>query len=289
MRSFRSCLQLLTLAILPVAASACTASLSLDRFKKDDSPLVTDTSTIKYFDVQYKATNMQSHINEYFEIRLVDRDNAVQMKAVYSGVTKPDFSLYMAKIVPKAKAPYRVDFWADHNNSFKYDGIVGGINDKDHAWRRVLADPLPEDVRLTGGLYTVDFIHDTAFVDIATDLQGNTISGDDVLLPLNLNIVGAGAYAGKMMEVRVVDKGAGRLVALHRQGSAKDTYTARVLGVIDDTSPYEVSVYVDMNGDEKFNAGEPSWLLQLSSDKTGLVSELNVATAPQAAIVTGQP
>ena len=289
MRSFLSSLQLLTLAILPVAASACTASLSLDRFKQDDSALTPDTSTIKYFDVQFKATNMQSHINEYFEIRLVDRDNAVQMKAVYSGVTKPDFSMYMSHIVPKTKAPYRVDFWADHNNSFKYDGIIGGINDKDHAWRRVLADPLPEDVRLTGSVYTIDFIHDTAFVDIATDLQGNTISVEDVLLPLNLNLVGAGAYVGKMMEVRVVDTGAGRLLALHRQGSVKEAYTARVLGVIDDTSPYEVSAYVDLNGDEKYNAGEPSWLLNLTSDKTGLVSELNVATTPQTAIVTGQP
>ena len=100
MRSLLPSLQLLTLALLPVAASACTASLSLDRFSQEDAGLTTDTSTIKYFDLQYKATNMQSHINEYFEIRLVDRDNAVQMKAVYSGVTKPDFSLFMAKIVP---------------------------------------------------------------------------------------------------------------------------------------------------------------------------------------------
>ncbi|HSO35234.1 MAG TPA: hypothetical protein VLT33_22050 [Labilithrix sp.] len=285
----RRFLQVLTLALAPVGASACTASLSLDRFTKDDAPLTTDTSTIKYFDVQFNAKNMQSHIAEYFEIRVVDKDNAVQMKAVYSNVTKPDFSLYMSRIVPKTKAPYRLDFWADHNNSLKYDGIVGGINDKDHAWRRVLADPLPEDVRLAGKLYTVDFIHDTAFVDIATDLLGNPISTDDVLLPLNLKIVGAGAYVGKMMEVRVVDAGAGRLLALHREGSASDTYTARVLGVIDDTSPYEVSVYVDVNGDEKFNAGEPSWKLNLTSDKNGLVSELNVSTTPQTPIDTGQP
>ena len=280
--------QVLGAALLPLLAS-CTASLSLDRFTQDAAPLATDTSTIKYFDVQFKAKNMQSHINEYFEVRLVDKDNAVQMKAVYSGVTRPDFALYMAKVVPKAKAPYRVDFWADHNNSFKYDGIVGGINDKDHAWRRVLADPLPEDVRLTGSLYAVDFIHDTAFVDIATDLQGNAISIKDVLLPLDLKIVGAGAYVGKMIEVRVVDTGAGRLVALQRQGQATESYTARVLGVIDDTSPYEVSVYVDQNDDEKFDVGEPSWKLSLTSGKTGLVGELDVSKTPQTAIETGQP
>jgi hypothetical protein len=275
-------------ALLPLLAS-CTASLELDRFKQDTAPLAPDTSTIKYFDVQFNAKNMQSHINEYFEVRLVDKDNAVQMKAVYSGVTRPDFSLFLAKVVPRTKAPYRIDFWADHNNSFKYDGIIGGINDKDHAWRRVLADPLPEDVRLVANRYSLDFIHDTAFVDIATDLQGNPISGDDVLLPLDLKILGAGAYVGKMIEVRVVDTGAGRLVALQRQGQAKETYNARVLGVIDDTSPYEVSVYVDANDNEKFDPGEPSWKLALTSDKNGLVSQLDLSTTPQTSIETGQP
>ena len=110
-----------------------------------------------------------------------------------------------------------------------------------------------------------------------------------MLLPLDLKIVGAGAYVGKMIEVRVVDTGAGRLVALQRQGQATESYTARVLGVIDDTSPYEVSVYVDQNDDEKFNVGEPSWKLSLTSGKTGLVSELDVSKTPQTAIETGQP
>lgn len=281
--------RLLALTLMPIGAVACTASLSLDRFKQDDAPLNTDTSTIKYFDVQFTAKNMQSHIAEYFEIRLVDKDNAVQMKAVYSGVVRPDFSLFMSHVVPKTKAPQRLDFWADHNHNGRFDGIVGGINDKDHAWRRVLATPFPEDVRLTGSTYTLDFIHDTAFVDIFTDLQGNTISGADVLLPLNFSITGAGAYVGKTMEVRVVDTGAGRLVALHREGRAAETYVAKVLGVVDDTSPYEVSVYVDMNDDEKFNAGEPSWKVNVTSDKTGLTSTLDVSKVPQTPITTGQP
>jgi hypothetical protein len=279
----------LVLALLPIGAAGCEASLDLNRFSQAEADLGTDTSQIQYFDVLFKAKNMQSHIGEYFEIRLVDKSNVVQMKAAYSGVVNPDFMMFMSHIVPKTNAPYRLDYWADHNNSLKYDGIIGGINDKDHAWRRLLSDPLPEDVSLKGTLYELDFVHDTNFTDIFTDLDGNKISGDDVLLPLNLKITGADAYAGKMAEVRVVDTGSGRLVALQREGKVTNEYNARVLGVIDDTSPYDVSVFVDMDGDEKVSAGDPSWKLQISSDKTGLVSELNLATTPQTPITTGQP
>ena len=288
----RSLSKLLPLLVLPLTSAGCEASLSLDRFKTDDSALSSDQSTLKYSDFAYNATEMESHIGEYFEIRIVDKDNAVAMKAVYQGVTLPQFSMYMQHAIPKSNPPYRIDYWADHNDSQKYDGIVGGINDKDHAWRRILQAPLPEDVTLNGTTYTLNFVHDTNFVDIATDLQGNKIDFDaEDLLPANVTIVGAGAYAGKMMELRVVDAAAGRLLALHRQGTvpANGTYVARVTDVVDDTSPYQVSVFCDMNANDKYDDGEPSWQVNLTSDKTGLVSTLDVTATPQTPIVTGQP
>lgn len=280
----------LPLLILPVVLSSCTASLELDRFKKAEAT-TTGSSTVQFSDVQFTALNMTSHLNEYFEIRVVDKANRVQAKAVYFGVTAPDFTLYMSRLVPKAQtnAPYRLDYWADHNNSGKYDGIEGGINDKDHAWRRTLEAPLPEDVKQVGDRYEVTFQHDTNFVDIFTDLSGNKISGQDTLLNCNLNVVGAGAYVGKMIEIRVVDKASGRLVALHRRGSALETYPAQVLGVLDEVTAYEVSAYVDVNNDGKYSIGDPSWKVDISSTDQGIGDSLDLATLPQTPIETGQP
>lgn len=280
--------KLFGVVLLPLGATACEASLNLDRFHTDQSAVTGDPSA-HFYDFNYVATEMQSHIGEYFEIRVVDKDNVVQMKAVYQGVTLPDFSIYLAKSIPKTNPPYRIDYWADHNDSLKYDGIVGGINDKDHAWRRVLQDPLPPDVTLKGDVYELDFIHDTNFTDIATDLNGNPISFDDVLLPLDIKVTNADAYAGKQIEVRVVDPSSGRLLAFHRQGVVTATYDARVTGVVDDTSPYQVSAFVDLNGDDKYSSDEPSWQVNLTSDKTGLVSTLDLVATPQTPISTGQP
>jgi hypothetical protein len=278
----------LSLLLLPLTLVSCTATLDLDRFKKAAATVETPGGTVRFSDVRFSAKAMNSHINEYFEVRIVDKDNRVQAKAVYGGVTDVDFSLYLARVVGRQNPPYRIDFWADHNLSGLYDGIEGGINEKDHAWRRVLNEPLPEDVTLTGGRYQLDFVHDTAFVDIYTDLQGGKISGEDTLLPFKMKMVNAGAYDGKMVEVRVVDKAADRLVALHRQGRATDGYVAAVTGVLDEAT-YTVAVFVDANGDGRFSAGDPSWNVEHLSTRSGIDVELDLGAAPQSPITTGEP
>ncbi len=271
------------LIVLALATTSCTSSLNLDRFEKQQSQAV-DSANVTYFDFVFTAKDMQSHLNEYMEWRLVDKSNAVQGKGVIINVPRPDFKIEFARFIPKANGPYRIDWWADHNDSGAYDGIVGGINMKDHAWRRVLSDPLPDDVTLSGTRYTLDFVHDTAFVDIATDLEGNKIPFTDTLLPLKLGIKGADAYVGKDIEVRVVDKGAGRLVAVHRAGRAIASYLAVVTGVLDEQTTYEVSIYVDLNDDDAYTSGEPSWKTDMTSTANGIESDFDLSASPQAPI-----
>lgn len=284
-----SMLRNLGLLALPVIAASCTSSLELDRFRRAEASSVDTAIAVSHFDVRFAARGMLSHLGENLEVRVVDKQNRVQAKAVYSDIVGPDFSMYLARIVPKANAPYRLDFWADHNNTAKYDGIEGGINDKDHAWRRVLADPLPEDMRLVQGRYELSFVHDTAFVDIATDLQGNKVAGEETLLPFTMKIVNGAAFIGKNTEIRVVDKTSTRLVAFHRQGRMKAEYTAKVTGILDEVTPYEVSVFVDLNDDGKYDASDASWKVDLTSDSVGLAAELDVGAAPQSPIDTGEP
>jgi hypothetical protein len=277
------------LALLVALANvSCTASLELDRFRSQEAPAQSAAPiNVNYLDVRFAAKNMQSHINEYFEVRLVDRANSVQAKAIYNDVVGPDFNLYLARVVPKANAPYRLDYWADHNTSARYDGIQGGINEKDHAWRRVLSDPLPEDMRLVGSRYELEFLHDTAFVDIFTDLDGNPISGQDTLLPCDVIVV-ASNYIGKMMEMRVVEKASGRLVGLYRQGRAKDTFRALIPGVLDEETQYELSAYVDVNESGNYDPGDPSWRLDFTSNDAGGAPHLDTLTLPVTPIETGE-
>jgi len=278
-------------ALLAVFATACTNSLDLDRFHTAEESSVENSSAIaiNYFDVQFGAKGMTSHIGEHFELRVVDKNNRIQAKAIYDNVVGPDFGIYLARVVPKTNTPYRLDFWADHNRSGTYDGIEGGISEKDHAWRRVMADPLPDDMRFVQGRYELQFVHDTAFVDIDTDLQGNPITVTETLLPYSVKITGADEFAGKTIEQRVVDKVSTRLLGLHRQGAAKPEYTSTITGILDEQSIYEISIYVDANDNGKYDADDPSWKVDMTSDDHGLVSELNLATTPRAPIETGEP
>jgi hypothetical protein len=136
-------------------------------------------------------------------------------------------------------------------------------------------------VTLVDGRYELNFLHDTAFVDVFTDLDGNPISGADTLLPFKCTFSGAGAYFDKMVEIHVVDKGSGRLVALHRQGRARETWVAEVTGVLDEETPYEISIYVDANGDDEYSEGDPSWRTEVLSSEIGIAAEVNLTTLPQ--------
>ncbi len=279
---------LLTVAALGLASASCTSSLELDRFRMEESSMQTAAPiNVNYYDVKFTAKSMLPHFNEYLEVRVVDRLNRVQAKAAYNEMVYADFQLYLARVIPKANAPYRLDFWADHNLSGRYDGIKGGVNEKDHAWRRVLADPLPEDMRLVGSRYELEFLHDTAFVDIFTDLDGNPISGEDELLPCDINVI-APDYVGKMIELRVVEKASGRLVGLYRQGRARETFHALVTGILDEQTDYEVSVYVDVNDSGSYDEGDPSWKLAFTSKDTGAVIDADLAALPQSPIDTGE-
>ncbi|HVH42758.1 MAG TPA: hypothetical protein VM925_10455 [Labilithrix sp.] len=275
------------LAALGLASASCTASLELDRFRTEEKPVQSAAPiNVNYFDVKFTAKSMQSHLGEYLELRVVDRLNSIQAKAIYNDVTVPDFTLYLARVVPKANAPYRLDYWADHNVSKRYDGIQGGINDKDHAWRRVLADPLPEDMRLVGSRYELEFLHDTAFVDIFTDLNGNPISGEDSLLPCDMNVISPG-FVGKAVELRVLEKASGRLVGLYRQGRAKESFHALIPGILDVETQYEVLAYVDINDSGNYDKADPSWKLEFTSQETGAAVDVDTAL-PQTPIETGE-
>lgn len=286
-------LTVLSTAVLALTAPSCAASLDLDGLRVAEGTTEdASAAASSAYDLQFTAKSMGSHVNELFELRVVDKDNHVQAKVVYASVAAPDFNIYMKSIVPKLNPPYRLDFWADHNTSGNYEGIVGGINEKDHAWRRRLVDPLSFDLKLVGNRYELNFVHDTNFTDLYTDLNGNKFDGKQTLLDCRLNVQVAPAYVGKTMEIRVVDKATARLVGLFRRGDVPSTFAATVTGVVDEETLYEVSAYVDVNADGKYSPAadppDPSWRVELTSAATGLAGDLDIAVLPVTSIDTGE-
>ena len=49
----------------------------------------------------------------------------------------------------------------------------------------------------------------------------------------------------------------------------KEQYVAKIVGILDEQTTYEVSVYVDANDNGKYDDGDPSWKLDLTSDNNG--------------------
>jgi hypothetical protein len=278
-------------------SAACAASLDLDRFTKAEAALLPDASddrpgpaTVTYLDLSFSAKQMNSHFDEALELRIVDKNNAVQAKLVSENIQYPrgvvglslDFTFFMKGVIPKSNPPYRIDFWADHNKNGTYDGNPqAAIDEKDHGWRRVLREPFPDEIRLVGTTYEFNFVHDTNFSDIFTDLDGNKISGADELLDFSVTVVNTAAHRGKMLEMRVVDKATGRLIGLHRRGSVPETYEAKISGIIDEVTPYEIRAYVDDNQDERYETGEPSWKIEVTSGADGIRRTLDLDAEPK--------
>ncbi len=307
MRPMRELLRILPVAALPLLVPSCAESLDLDRFTRSGAAINQVPTSVTLFDLRFSCRSMQSHVNEYLELRVVDKAFRVQAKAVYVDIQQPDFSIYLSKIIPKANPPYHIDFWADHNNTNKYDGIEGGIDEKDHAWRRTIdptwtSDPsllsqLPEDIKFEGTTFDFNFLHDTNFVDIftdaegrpiATDADGNAVDPSKDLLPFDLKLINTEPVLGKMVEVRVVEKESGRLVGLHRQGIVRQDYTPQILSILDSGTVYEISIFADIDGNGKFSEGDPSWKTEITSTRDGITNPFDLGT-PNSPIETGEP
>lgn len=290
---------LLALVVVGVAGSlpACAESLDFDRFQRSPIKVETPGTAALFTDLNFSCKAMLPHIGEYFELRIVDKDDTLKAKVVYDRMVSPDFSFVLPTMIPRSKPPYRLDFWSDQNGSTTYSGNKGTVDEKDHGWRRRLEDslmpeppPLPPNVvPFLAGKYDLVFVHDTDFTDLFTNPAGQPVSFEDSLLDFDLSIVGAGAYAGKMIEVRVVELATRRLVGVHRKGKAEASYKPLISGILDVQTPYEVSIFVDVDGNERYSVGEPSWQSTFTSTTAGIVDEVNLSTAPQTALPPVEP
>jgi len=96
--------------------------------------------------------SMSPHINELFELRVVDQNNLHEIgRVTLPAVLVPDFTIYIPEF--ELNHNYNIDFYADHNGNGIYDAPP-----VDHAWRLTFIS--------SNGDIIQDFSHNTNFTDI---------------------------------------------------------------------------------------------------------------------------
>ena len=77
------------------------------------------------------------------------------------------------------------------------------------------------------------------------------------------------------------------MVGFYRLGTLADTQQLQITNILDEQTTYVVSTFVDVNGDQKFNADEPSFKVEMTSTKDGVAGVLDLGTEAQVVIDNG--
>jgi hypothetical protein len=271
MRSF----QFSNVVVLAVALAGCTAVLDVDRFREGQSVKDGALNTSPFLDLKFSMVAMKPHHAHMMEYRVIDANNMVQSRGIIDTLHASDVSLFVPRAIPKHNGPYRLDFYADQNASGGFDGL-GSVVSNDHAWRIEPLQDFPEgEVPHVEGQVQVVFIHSTTFTNIDQWPSGTDNKPKDTEIPVRLTLKNLTEFKGKMLEVRVADKGTGHVVGLYRsQQVPSETITAVIPGAVDVGVEYEVSVYVDANGNGTYEApsggGDKGYKTSLVSTEQGL-------------------
>ena len=240
-------------------SSSCFVVTDLGRFEKAEA-----IAPSNFSDLRVTVRGMTSHVNEMFEYRVVDNSNVIQSRGFIIPLGGPGATFYVQGAVPKQNGPFRLDFYADHDNSGGYyeprpDQTV------DHSWRLALDDRILDDK----GVYVVAFDHNTSFVNLESPSRSTEFGK-----PLTVHLSGMERFQNKRVEVRVGDASTTRVVAMYRVPRlTRVEFDAVVPGMIETGVSYAVEVYTD-DGDA--GAVQAFRFEQLATD-VGLQTSFNGA------------
>lgn len=280
--------------LLAALAVSCADVSGLDDFRQRTVSESAATAT-EYFGLRFTMLTMKPHAGHMLEYRVVDANNYVQFRGVVRTLAGQDITLEAPRAIPRLNPPYRLDFYADVNESGGFDGL-GSVITNDHAWRIEPlvsgAEPLAAD-----DVVHVTFQHSTSFTNIDQYPSGTPNPPADTGLPAKVRVEGLGAALGKMLQVRIAERASGHAVGLYRvpllDAAAID---AVVPGCVDVETEYEIDVYVDANGngaydDPRAEGGDRGWRVRSTSGASGLdiVVDLASATSGDGKVDVGPP
>ncbi|MCH7520506.1 MAG: T9SS type A sorting domain-containing protein, partial [Candidatus Marinimicrobia bacterium] len=136
-----------------------------------DTTLTFAHSVTNFVDIMWdyltlNLTGMTPHLNQLFELRVVDLSDSSEVGRVRVDSAVVDFSVSVPGLM--IGGSYNVDFYADFNGNGQYD-----TPSTDHAWR-IMYD-------YTGGYAVLDFAHNTNFTDIGWPGTVGIVSATDRL------------------------------------------------------------------------------------------------------------
>jgi hypothetical protein len=288
----------------------CTALVNVDKFHAatntttmDGSMPPTEGGSALYADLVITLTAMIPHDTHYFEYRVIDQNNVVQVRGALDPTTVGT-TLIAPRAVPRFGGPYRLDYFAetsDNNHTFdEPDGSPESrsIAIKDHSWR--VGPPL-EDwsdgpmIVHQDGLVQVQFVHSALFTDIDTDLTGAFNPPTNVGNDVTASLVHLDKYQGDLFELRVYDPSTGHNLGLYRFSSlSAPTLMLTIAGIVDVGVEYSVDIYIDANHNGMYDnpatgGGDLGWRLALMSTSSGLQVNFDPTTLTTSNIDVGAP
>jgi hypothetical protein len=191
------------------------------------------------------------NLNRFMQFRVAPPDNSWQVMAViHEGVPMPTYRFELPNSL-LAGVDYRLDFWVDTDQS-------GGYNPPptDHAWSMALPAGTTDIV--------IDFPHNTSF----TEIEGMAPTHDSSLLLSATNMF---MYAPRLIDVRAIERGTGRLSGRQLREIPGGDFVVTVGSVIHGGLDYDVVVTVDENDDGSIDLGsDPTWHIAATADDEGL-------------------
>lgn len=204
-----------------------------EQFTSSGNTILNFTHNTAFADVQWanvvklKLTNMNPHVGQKFEARVVDLATGSEIgRTSLSAITQPDFEVSIPGILPGHD--YQLDFYADLNQNGLYDGPPA-----DHAWREQFT---------SNGDVVVEFGHNTNFSNFEWPYL------------FTLNLSNMNPHLGQKFEMRLVDNDsdneAGRISL---QGIILPDFSVSIPGLRANGN-YRVDYYADLNQNGGYDA-----------------------------------
>jgi hypothetical protein len=212
---------------------------------------LSDAATPGLRSLTIELSGWDGNLNRFMQFRAAPPDNSWQIMAViHEGVPTPSYRFELPNSL-LADVDYRLDFWVDTDQS-------GGYNrpPTDHAWSLPLSAGTADIV--------IDFPHNTNF----TDIERMPPIHDSSLL---LSATHMFMYAPRLIDVRAIERGTGRLSGRQLREIPGDEFVVTVGSVIHGGLEYDVVVTIDENNDGKtVLESDPTWHIAATANDEGL-------------------
>lgn len=251
-----------------LGTGGCFAIANLDRFNDGDAgsgvagvdnPSLPSSLSLTLHDFGF-------HYQQLIEFRVIDDQNRIQCRGIIEPLNQAgtiSITLDAPKAILPMNTPYRLDFYADVNDSGGYDGI-GDVLTQDHAWRiSPLTDYPTGAFTHVANLVQVFFEHNTDFTDIDSwpnPGEHNPPQDTGLAARVTFDAASMAAWQGKLVQLRIQEANTGHVVGLYRNPQIpSQDFVANIQGVLDPGVDYYLDIYVDANGDGMYQSpAQPS-------------------------------